>query len=455
MILSMNDIGGAGRLIFQSDDRILRQVSSGRQVAIGQLSIIRATGSGPMRRGRPPLDLVCPACGSALVPAAEEAGGDIHRLRCGQCGETFWARPRPTPVRDPSPPPPVGGFDLGVRAGLLRLVPWVYDAGLTVGAAGLFVAGGFFAIGRRWLDDSGGDRAGWIEAMGGIRIARTSNDPDSDLGPVLRRSDAPNLFEEVAEVARRLGVRPPEEVRLAFLPCCGVVAWRRSRALLLGLPLLHALTLAELRAVLAHELAHLARGDATWAAGSLRFVEGLGRELDEPSGRSWGPLRLWANLCRAAASALIGPIARGQEARADRASAGIAGGGPAASALVKVAMVQPLFRELLGQVEPDRPPGSNLYATFRAFWDRLPAPLLESIRLGLLVRAAEPRDSPHPPLADRVAAVLIYPNRTDAPSDEVAASTLLGDPEWLERMLHDRLYRLPAIEPSVFHRSGT
>ena len=407
-----------------------------------------------MRRSRPPLDLACPECGSPLEPAEAEGSGEVYRLVCGDCGQTYRARPKAEARREP-PPPVVGGIDLGIRATFLWLVPLAYGSGLAVGSAVLLALGGFVPAIRAWLDDSGRGPRGLIEVLGGIRLPRVSNDPDSDLGPILRRSEAPGLFDEVAEIARRLGVRPPEEVRLSFLPCCGVVAWRRSSCLLLGLPLLHVLDLAELRGVIAHELAHLARGDARRTAGSLRFVEGLGRALDDPAGHSWGPLRLWARACRSAALALIGPIARGQEARADRASAAIAGGGPAATALVKVALVQPLFRELLGHVGPGRPAGSNLYATFREFWGRIPASLLETMRLGLLARDDAPDDSPHPPLPDRVASLLAYPARPDAPSGGLAASSLLGDPEWLEQMLHDRLYRHPAIEPSVFHRAGS
>src|SRR5262249_52855078 len=154
---------------------------------------------------------------------------------------------------------------------------------------------------------------------------------------------------------RRLGVKPPGQIRLTYLPCCGVVAWERSRALILGLPLLRVLTLAELRAVLAHELAHLARGDATRAARSARFVEGLGRALERCGPSARGPLGTWARLCHRLSSRLIGPIARGQEARADRSAAVIAGGTAAASALVKVAMVQPLFREVLEIYDPALP----------------------------------------------------------------------------------------------------
>jgi Zn-dependent protease with chaperone function len=294
-----------------------------------------------------------------------------------------------------------------------------------------------------------------IALLGGIRVEPESRDPDNDFGPVLRRLDAPGLVEEVADVARRLGVRPPEEIRLAFLPCCGVIAWSKSRALLLGLPLLHVLNLAELRAVLAHELAHLANGDATWSAGSVRFVERLGQALDDREGRSWGPLRLWARTCRAMASAWVAPIARGQEARADRASAAIAGGQAAASALIKVALVQPLFREVIAHQDPDLLATTNLYATFRAFWSRLPERLLESMRLRLLTVDPGPADSPHPPLPERVARIQAFPDRPDLAVENVAAISLVGDPEWLEQMLHDRLYQLPAIEPSVFHKAGS
>ncbi len=408
-----------------------------------------------MRQGRPPLGLACPGCGSELIPLADEGDeGEVHRLHCRDCGGSYRARWRSRRALATARRP-VGGLALGVRAGVLRLVPWVYRAGVGVGALVVVAAGGFVPVARGWLANAIRDPGGVVEAVGGIRVATGSRDPDSDFGPVLRRLDAPRLFEEVAEVARRLGVRPPEEVRLAFLPCCGVVAWRRSRALLLGLPLLHVLTIAELRAVLAHELAHLARGDATWSAGSLRFVDGLGRALDDPAGRSWGPLRLWARLCRRLALALVGPIARGQETRADRASAALAGGRAAASALVKVALVQPLFREVIGHLAPDRPGAANLYATFRAFWDRLPPPLLEAMRLRLLTLDDLDADAPHPPLADRVALVQYYPDPPGVPPGDHAALDLIGDPDWIEQMLHDRLYGPPVIEPSVFHRAGT
>jgi Zn-dependent protease with chaperone function len=407
-----------------------------------------------MSRLRPPLGLTCPGCGSELEPLGHDGTDEVHRLHCLDCGETFRARRRPRLPATRSAPA-MGGFALALRVGMLRMVPPIYRIGVGLGSVGLFAIGGFVPVIRGWLADRLDGPGGVVEALGGVRVASESRDPDNDFGPVLRRLDAPRLFDEVADVARRLGVRPPEEIRLAFLPCCGVVAWRRSRALLLGMPLLHVLTIAELRAVLAHELAHLARGDATWSAGSLRFVEALSRALDDPSRKTWGPLGLWARLCRKASTALIGPISRGQEARADRASAALAGGRVAASALVKVALVQPLFRELLGLHEAGRPDGSNLYSTFRAFWTRLPEPLMEAMRLRLVAIDPGSEGSPHPPLPDRIAMVQSYPDLPDGPTSIEASWTLIGDPEWLEQMLDDRLYGLAAVEPTVFHKAGT
>ncbi len=272
---------------------------------------------------------------------------------------------------------------------------------------------------------------------------------------MLARADAPLLFSAVEDVARRLAVRPPEQIRLTYLPCCGVLAWRRSRSLILGLPLLHVLNLAELRAVLAHELAHLARGDATASARSTRFVRGLGRALDRPPRPSRSPLRLWAILCRRAGDRLIAPIARGQETRADRASAAVAGGDVAASALVKVALVQPLFREVLDHYDPSNPSLPNLYTFFRQFWSRLPDELQTAMRHRLLSGADGPWDGPHPPLLDRLTLVQSYPDRPTTAADIAPAAVALGDVEALEQMLHNRLFAVPGVEPSVFHRAGT
>ncbi|MDX2038968.1 MAG: M48 family metallopeptidase [Isosphaeraceae bacterium] len=432
--------------------------------------------------GFPPRGLTCPDCGDPLVPAhdAEVPAADVHRLACTGCGGTYRARrrgpagaesnghapsvlphkgatsnPAPSPPRPPAEPPATSGLDLVIRSRMVRLIAWAHPVGVKAGVAALLPLGGFVPVIRAWLADELSGWASVVETLGGVWHDPDSRDPEADLGPILARLDAPNLFHELAAVARRLGVRPPDQVRLTYLPCCGVVAWRRSRILLIGLPLLQVLSIAELRAVLAHELAHLARGDADHTARAFRYIEGLGQAIERAEGRMRGPLRWWSAGCRSVAEWFGAPVGRGQETRADKVSATVAGGGSAASALVKVAMVQPLFREVLDHHDPHRDDLPNLYALFRLFWRRLPDTAREAMRLSLLVSRRTAADSPHPPLPDRLAHLHTFADPPETPGDRRHASSLLCDLEAFEQLMHNRLFGEVSIDPpSVFHRIG-
>jgi Zn-dependent protease with chaperone function len=341
------------------------------------------------------------------------------------------------------------------RNWVLRVLERAYWLVTLAGSVIMLVLGGFVPVARGWLCNEIGGWSQVVAALGGVWFPVLTQDPDSDLGPVVARVDAPLLFTTIDSVGRRLGVKPPSQVRLTYLPCCGVVAWGRSRALLIGLPLFRVLTQGELRAVVAHELAHLARGDATRAARSARFVEGLERAVENNGPRVWGPLGAWARFCLREASWLIEPVSRGQEARADRCAAAIAGGSAASSALVKVAVVQPLFREVLSAYNPNQSDTMNLYAFFRAFWFRLPAEFHSNMRMNVLANRNDASDPAHPPLPDRVASLQAYPDRASANGDGQPATTFLGDLEVFEEMLHNRLFNLPTVEPSVFHKNGS
>jgi Zn-dependent protease with chaperone function len=328
---------------------------------------------------------------------------------------------------------------------------------MAVGSTTLLVLGGIVPVIRGWLQNDVDRWSDVTQVLGGVCVSTETHDPDADIGPVMTRIDAPRLFTMVEAVARRLGVKPPGQIRLSYLPCCGVVAWNRdrSRALIIGLPLLRVLTQSELRAVVAHELAHLARGDATRAARSARFIEGLELALDRQSEKARGPLGGWAAFCHRLGSRLIEPVARGQESRADRLAATIAGGSATCSALVKVAMVQPLFKEVLERYDPTAPEVPNLYAFFRTFWYRLPAEVHSAMRLRILTERRQNDDPAHPPLPDRLASLQTYPDHPSVNGDAQPGTSFLGDLEVIEQMLHNRLFGLPPVEPSVFHRNGT
>ena len=85
--------------------------------------------------------------------------------------------------------------------------------------------------------------------------------------PELKRELHPALFKEIDRVAARCDVKSPRHVYLApdvnaFVADVGGVAGLfTTRVLGVGLPLLHCLSRAEFRSVLAHEFGHFAGGD--------------------------------------------------------------------------------------------------------------------------------------------------------------------------------------------------
>ena len=423
-----------------------------------------------MSRGDVALGLACPKCSTELEHTYRPHT-EVPHFSCPSCGSSFRlkaksSRQQPTNQETDyetdksgatTQTAPLGSCSLWCRVEALRVLEWTYYFGMTVGSSALLLLGGFVPVVRGWLENDVERWGDITRVLGGVNVSNETQDPDGDLGPVLAKSDAPRLFSMVELVARRLGVKPPGQIRLTYLPCCGVVAWNRDRcrALIIGLPLLRVLSQAEIRAVVAHELAHLARGDATRAARSARFIEGLELALDRSGHLARGPLGAWASFCYRLGSRLIEPVARGQESRADRLSASIAGGGVASSALVKVAMVQPLFREVLERYDPTNPEIPNLYAFFRTFWYRLPAEVHTEMRLRILTERHHNQDPEHPPLPDRLASLQAYPDHPPVNGDALPATSFLGDLEVIEQMLHNRLFGIPPVEASIYHRNGT
>ena len=173
---------------------------------------------------------------------------------------------------------------------VLRILRRLYWTGTFVGSLTLLLCGGFVPVARGWLRD---EIEGWSDVVVRSGACGSRSRPTIPIAIWARfwpGSTRRSLFSTIEKVGRRLGVKPPSQVRLTYLPCCGVVAWGRSRALLIGLPLFRVLTQGELRAIVGHELAHLARGDATAAARSARFVEALEQSVERNGRRVRGPL---------------------------------------------------------------------------------------------------------------------------------------------------------------------
>ncbi|HKM55986.1 MAG TPA: hypothetical protein VJY33_21445 [Isosphaeraceae bacterium] len=60
-----------------------------------------------------------------------------------------------------------------------------------------------------------------------------------------------------------------------------------------------------------------------------------------------------------------------------------------------------------------------------------------------------------PPLPDRIAELQSYPDPVSSRGDALPATTLLGNIEFFEQMLHNRLFSLPTLEPMLLHRAGS
>lgn len=423
----------------------------------------------------------CPRCGTLLETDRSDSDGGPPRLFCPGCGRGFRLRkvapPDESPPRASSETEASGNDPLDSAERVIRdsgevLGPWslvfrdlalrstelVFRAGAVMWMAVLAPCGGFVPILKSWLDDDLGGWKGAVETLGGAWPSQAPKDPDMDWGPPLLRSDGPAVFDLVSETARLLGCRAPKRIRLAFLPCCAAVVSPKEETLVVGLPLFAALSVGELRAVFAHELTHLARGDARRSSMTERFALGLEQAIASPRPNVWrkSPLRLWTRVCRAAAKPLISPIALGRETRADRSAAAIAGGGYAAESLLKVAVLQPLFRELLSHHRPNSDDESpNIYAQFRRLWEALPQALLDAIEAKLLDDDRAGADAHHPSLSARIKIIERFPDRRSTHFDRAPALALLSDPEAIEEAQAARLFGDRKVEPSVFHEAGS
>ena len=283
-------------------------------------------------------------------------------------------------------------------------------------------------------------------------------DSDLTIGPRLTREQAPGVFALTAEVARTVAAPDPDEIRITHLPCCGVLEQRRwcglrrgRRVLVVGLPIFYVLTTHELRAALAHELAHLSSGDAALAFVVSQFLDSLDQSIARGSGTRWGwlnPCVLVARLVRRGFRVLASPLSRHQEYRADHFAALVCGSDVVTRSLRLVALVQPVFKEVLCHYHPTVVTGSNLYQFFSAAWCALNTEQKHAMQESLVSGERRHWFDPHPTLRARLAK--LGGQDTANQSDDRPARELLTNRSNLEELLHHHIYRARTRPPSVF-----
>lgn len=267
----------------------------------------------------------------------------------------------------------------GVEAGVGRnpsALRWRVLQLALIGYAGLLfwllvivlIAGAFFTA-MYWTDWQGKlvcGLAGVVILFGGGWVALRAllvRVPPPE-GRLLTREEVPQLFSLLDDLQQQLRSAPFHQVLLVDecnaavvqVPRLGVLGWSRNY-LLLGLPLLDGLSRDEVRAVLAHEFAHLSREHGRlshWLYRLRRSWEEVFSQLSRPQIRgevSMRPLAVkyldwfWP---RFNAHAFV--LSRSNEYEADAQAARVAGQDHIASSLVRLRF---LSRQLDENVWPD------------------------------------------------------------------------------------------------------
>ncbi|GGS36574.1 M48 family metallopeptidase [Actinokineospora fastidiosa] len=264
-----------------------------------------------------------------------------------------------------------------------------------------------------------------------VRVSDLAPEPD---GEELARP-AP-LWELVDELAGLVGTRAPDAIRLTMDANAAVVEEIRllglvggARTLAVGRPLLAGLTAGELRAVIAHELGHYARGHTRLAALTYRGSVALARArlaIAEAAGadritRMYAglPFRLFSAYAWIYDRMTVGPRRR-QELAADAAAARATDPGTTAGALrsaVRTGVAWADFEARFlapASTRPDDP--------VPAFAAMLADPDYRDALAAAELPDPEPtwRDS-HPSLRARVAALARLPARAVEPDRRPAA----------------------------------
>ena len=163
--------------------------------------------------------LQCPDCATELSAAAEGSSG-VLRLSCPGCGGRFRAAsPAPRIVSGPTEvdlaPSTVGPLKLRWRAMVLRILEHLYWSVTILGTLVMLALGGFVPVLGGWLRNEIDGWADVVATLGGVWFRVKTLDPDTDLGPVLARVDAPLLFSAdrdggAAARGQAAGAGPPD-----------------------------------------------------------------------------------------------------------------------------------------------------------------------------------------------------------------------------------------------------
>ncbi|RJQ66886.1 peptidase M48 Ste24p [Pseudonocardiaceae bacterium YIM PH 21723] len=246
------------------------------------------------------------------------------------------------------------------------------------------------------------------------------------------RAGQPELWRIVDELAAEVGTRAPDEIHLIGEANANVQEEGRllglvpgRRYLRIGWPLLAGLSVAELRAVLAHELGHYSHGHTRLAAVTYRGTVAMEQISHKVHGIAGATLQAYTYLY----GLFVRSVNRAQELQADRLAVQVAGPAALRSALRRLPALAGAMLEYEDYLELAATARLNpeLVAGFRSLLTD-PVRAAHSAELWddwLDVEPVSTWDS-HPPLRERIALADAAGVR-EVPSDDRQAWVLLAD----------------------------
>ena len=235
-------------------------------------------------------------------------------------------------------------------------------------------------------------------------------------GPRLNPAGQPQLFAELQGVANAVGEAMPAEVYVTPEMNAGVFQRGRRRVMVLGLPLMQIMSVAQMRAVIAHEFGHYHGGDTRLGPWIYRTREAIERALSFSSRQSvllQLPFLLYGRMFMRVTQA----VSRRQELTADALAARTVGAKPMIHGLRALARGSIAWsgywrQEVVPLIEAGfQPPVTEGFARFLA--EPGIVERLDKATEHLLAEAkTDPYDS-HPPDAERIAALAALPPGPD------------------------------------------
>jgi len=262
-------------------------------------------------------------------------------------------------------------------------------------------------------------------------------------GVELKLVHAKPLFNLAGEISRKIKAPKAHTILLTSdfnagviqIPRLGLFGWHKNY-LLVGMPLMQALSPEQFRGVIAHEFGHLSGRHGHFTSWVYRIRQTWGQLMDTLESRKhWGTaffskfLRWYVPFLNAYTFVL----ARAQEYEADRSAAEIVGSRQFAEALVKIDVIgsflddsfwPALYKKADNQPEPPSSPFREMANAFRSDLKSEN----EHAWLTLAIEKKTGSDDTHPCLSDRLAALGEQGTQLVRETD-TAAHSLFGDNE--------------------------